>query len=151
MSANETIIAVPINIESSGQTRQFLVRLIERLDIVLGGRGGDPYVPESLLNSTTAAGLTQLETTILAIITTLFATDSEETLDLTNTILETALAAIEALKSSSTISDSDVSTETISDPPTQIEVQAVADRLTANSTDFNDLLTALRGTEIIAT
>ncbi len=155
MPTNESIMAVPITVEQPGQTRQFLVRLIERLDIVIGTRGGDPYVAQSELNKTTSAGLTALEKTILEIITKLFSIDNAATAILVNTILETSLAAIDSaisdLKSPSTITNANTTTETISNPPTQAEVSALASRVTTNASGFNSLLSALRSTEIIAT
>ena len=69
MPTNESIIAVPITVEQKGQVRQFLVRLVEKLDIVLGYRGNDPYVTISQLQSASSEGLTQLEQTILNVIT----------------------------------------------------------------------------------
>jgi hypothetical protein len=151
MPTNESIIAVPISVEQQGQTRQFLVRLVEKLDIVLGYRGGDPYVSSSQLNSATSEGLTQLEKTILEIITNLFTENSEVVTSLLAGIVDNTSEAIDSLKSDSTISDNDESTQVISDPPTQIEVQAIQDQVVANADDFNDLLLALRGTGIIAT
>ena len=147
MRTNETIVAVPITVEQQGQTRQFLVRLVEKLDIVLGYRGNDPYVSISQLQSESEAGLTQLEKTILDIITQLFSDNSE----VITALLISADTAIESLKSSSTINDSSTATQTISNPPTQAEVQSIQNQVVANANDFNDLLTALRGTEIIAT
>ena len=64
MPTNETLVAVPLHVEQAGETRKFLVRLIEKLDIVLGYRGDDPYVTISQLQdaSTSAStSLTQLE------------------------------------------------------------------------------------------
>jgi hypothetical protein len=148
---NESIIAVPISVEQQGQTRQFLVRLVEKLDIVLGYRGGDPYVSSSQLNSATSEGLTQLEKTILEIITNLFTENSEVVTSLLAGIVDNTSEAIDSLKSDSVISDNDESTQVISDPPTQAEVQAIQDQVVANADDFNNLLLALRGTGIIAT
>ena len=154
MPTNETIIAVPITIEERGQLRQFLVRLVEKLDIVLGYRGNDPYVSISDLQSASALSsdeLTQLEQTVLTIITNLFTANDEAITILLAGIVNETGSAIDSLKSASTISDNDTSTQTITNPPTQAEVQAIQDQVVANAGDFNDLLTALRGTEIIAT
>ena len=147
MPTNETIIAVPISVEQQGQTRQFLVRLVEKLDIVLGYRGNDPYVSISQLQSTSESGLTALEQTILEVVTRLFSANSEV---ITQLLLDIADAA-DSLRSSSTISDNDTSTQVITNPPTQAEVQSIQDQVVANAGDFNDLLAALRGTGIIAT
>ena len=147
MPTNETIIAVPISVEQQGQTRQFLVRLVEKLDIVLGYRGNDPYVSISQLQSTSESGLTALEQTILEVVTRLFSANSEV---ITQLLLDIADAA-DSLRSSSTISDNDTSTQVITNPPTQAEVQSIQDQVVANAGDFNDLLTALRATGIIAT
>lgn len=151
MRTNESIIAVPITVEQSGQTRQFLVRLVERLDLVIGTRGGDPYVPESQLVET-QAGLTKLEQTVLEIIERLLGTASSETVAvLIAATNEATSAEIEALKSPNTVDDADTSSGSYSGPPTKGEVEALDAKVAANAQDFNDLLTALRGTEIIAT
>jgi hypothetical protein len=152
MPTNETIIAVPITIEERGQLRQFLVRLVEKLDIVLGYRGDDPYVSISQLQTKASSDeLTQLEQTVLNIVTQLFATNDEAVAILLAGIVNETSSTIDSLKSASTISDNDTSTQTISNPPTQAEVQSIQDQVVANAGDFNSLLTALRGTEIIAT
>lgn len=154
MSANESIIAVPINVEQPNQTRQFLVRLVEKLDIVLGYRGGDPYVSLSQLSSTASStneNLTQLEKTVLSVITALLSENSEVLTDLITGVITGTEEAIDGLKSASAIGDNDVTTQTISNPPTQAEVQSIQDQVVANGTDFNDLLIALRATGIIAT
>lgn len=152
MPTNETIIAVPITIEERGQLRQFLVRLVEKLDIVLGYRGDDPYVSISQLQTKASSDeLTQLEQTVLDIVTQLFATNDEAVAILLAGIVTETGSAIDDLKSASTISDNDESTQTITNPPTQAEVQSIQDQVVANAGDFNDLLTALRGTGIIAT
>jgi len=51
---NETLIAVPPDIGQPEVTRLFLLRLVERLDVLLGFRGNvaDSYVPQAQLDST---------------------------------------------------------------------------------------------------
>lgn len=44
MAQNETIIQVPAELNEPIQVRKFLLKLVEKLDIVLGFRGQDPYV-----------------------------------------------------------------------------------------------------------
>jgi hypothetical protein len=146
ISKNESIIAVPVSVEQEGQTRQFLVRLVERLDLVIGTRGGDPYVPESRL-ADTASSLTKLEQTVLEIIEGLLVTDST----LTDSILEETLAAIEALKSPAVIANADASTSPFGGSYSQTEADDHAAQTAANAGKLNELLTALRGTGIIAT
>lgn len=46
MARNESIAAVPADVTDPDTLKRFLDRLVERLDIVLGYRGGDPYVTE---------------------------------------------------------------------------------------------------------
>ena len=154
MPTNESIVAVPITVEQRGQLRQFLVRLVEQLDIVLGYRGNDPYVSLSQLQSVSTLAsddLTRLEQTVLDIITALFTENNDIVTNLLAGIITSTAEAIEALKSTSTITDADDSTQTISSSPTQIEVQNIQDQVTSNAEDFNDLLLALRETGIIAT
>lgn len=137
-------MAVPATVEQPGQTRQFLVRLVEKLDIVLGYRGNDPYVSASQLQNTTDTSLTALEKTVLNIVTQLLS-DNIDTL--TSDISE----SIEALKSTDTVTDADDSTQVISNPPTQVQVQNIQDQVETNAVRFNDLLTILRELGIIAT
>lgn len=139
MPTNETVIAVPITVEQKGQTRQFLVRLVEKLDIVLGYRGGDPYA--------TTSNLTQLEQIVLSVIERLFELDTS----LADSLLSSTTNAIEELQSDEVIADADITTQTISDPPTQAEVSNLASQVASNATTYNDLLNALRETGIIAT
>lgn len=139
MPTNETVIAVPITVEQKGQTRQFLVRLVEKLDIVLGYRGGDPYA--------TTSNLTQLEQIVLSVIERLFELDTS----LADSLLSSTANAIEELQSDEVIADADITTQTISDPPTQAEVSNLASQVASNATTYNDLLNALRETGIIAT
>lgn len=147
MQTNESIIAVPITVEQSGQTRQFLVRLVEKLDVVLGRRGGDPYVVTSQLIET-VAGLTKLEAAIFGIIERLLSVEDTELLE---GVITATNEAIEELKSNNTVANADTSIELISGPPTKSEVEAVDAKVAANAVKFNDLLTVLRGTGIIAT
>lgn len=44
MARNESLAAVPSNVSDPTVLKRFLDRLVERLDVVLGYRGGDPYV-----------------------------------------------------------------------------------------------------------
>lgn len=46
MARNESIATVPVDIQDPDTLKRFLDRLVERLDIVLGYRGGDPYITE---------------------------------------------------------------------------------------------------------
>jgi len=147
MRANESIIAVPITVEQPGQTRQFLVRLVEQLDIVLGNRGGDPYVSSSQLTD----GLTVLEKTVLDVLQKLLAAGDLITEELLTALLKQAEETIDGLKSTEVINNANVASQVISGTPTQAEVQALNDQVVANAVTYNTLLEALRGTEIIAT
>lgn len=46
MARNESIASVPADVQDPDTLKRFLDRLVERLDIVLGYRGGDPYITE---------------------------------------------------------------------------------------------------------
>lgn len=48
---NESLIAVPVDVAEPFVLKRFLTRLIEELDIVLGYRGGDPYLRSSDIKS----------------------------------------------------------------------------------------------------
>lgn len=154
MPTNETLIAVPPNVEQAGQIRQFLLRLVEKLDIVFGYRGDDPYVPLSQLQSvqsSSATSLTILEQTVLKTITDLLSENSTITSQLVAAASESTAAAIDALKSPDTVPDADDSAPTLTTPPTQGELQAMQDQIADVASSLNDLLVALRATEIIAT
>lgn len=43
---NQSIIAVPINFKDLGEVRQFLLKLVETVDIALGYRGEKPTVEQ---------------------------------------------------------------------------------------------------------
>jgi hypothetical protein len=149
MATNESIIAVPPSVEQPGQTRQFLVRLVEQIDIVLGRRGGDPYVSASDLLKT-QSGLSSLELQVLAIVERALTADGATSV-LIEELLQETTAQIDALKSSSTVTDANTTPLVYSGPPTKSEVEALDAREAANSAKFNSLLTALRETGIIAT
>ena len=150
MANNQTLIAIPINLEEPLALRQFLIKLVEKIDVVFGYRGGDSFVSTSqLLNSTEALAssdlginstLTQLllalETAILAVITEL---DEELSTKIDN------------LKSPTTVNNLSWSKPTVTNPPTQAEVQLIADQADDNVNKINELLAVLRATEIIAT
>lgn len=51
MAQNESLIQVPAEFSEPLQLRKFLLQLVERLDIVLGFRGQDPYVTKTDLQS----------------------------------------------------------------------------------------------------
>ena len=139
MSTNETLMAVPLNVEEAGETRKFLVKLIEKVDVILGYRGSDPYVSSSGLTSITQSGLTTLENSI------------GQSLDAAIEFLtEAREEAINALKSDTFIDDADDSTQTISSPPTQAEVQSIQDQVVEIAEQLNKLLAVLRDAEIIA-
>ena len=76
---------------------------------------------------------------------------SEVVTQLLETLEEQTNDTINDLKSSDTVSDADDSKPTVSAGYVQAEVQALQDQAGDNAALFNDLLTALRGTEIIAT
>lgn len=63
MAQNETLIQVPAELAEPLQLRKFLLQLIERLDIVLGFRGQDPYLTKTDLQSS-AEILSNLPATI---------------------------------------------------------------------------------------
>src|SRR6188768_961348 len=53
MSQNETLIQVPSTLEEPLALRKFLLQLVEKLDIILGYRGQDPYLKNTDLQLTT--------------------------------------------------------------------------------------------------
>ena len=132
---NETLAAVPLDLDEAGQTRRFLLTLVEKLDIVLGYRGGPTYITAGSL----ASDLPQLNALELSILN----------------IAQTATTAyvdplIAGLKSSNAVADADNTVNTVSAPPTQAEVAALASQIGANADTFNLLLASLKQTEIIA-
>ena len=137
--SNQTLIAIPITLEEPQALRQFLVKLVEKIDVVFGYRGGDSFVSSSqLLSSAEVLANSDLTTT--------------STLTQLLLALETALLAeINALKSTTVVDDLSWSKPTVTDPPTQAEVQLIADQADDNVNKINELLAVLRATEVIAT
>jgi len=146
INENQTIIGVPLNVEEEGELRKFLIRLLEKLDVIFGYRGDDPFVTISQLQDVSSAAnqnLTQLEQLIIKTIT--------ENISVLNAALDETGNSIDSLKSDSAITDASTTSQTITDPPTQIEVQNIQNQVVNVATQLNALLAALRGTEIIAT
>lgn len=64
---NESIVAIPPNVEEPLVLKRFLQRLIEELDQVLGFRGDNPLVRQSELTSATTSVTNQAQTTLAGV------------------------------------------------------------------------------------
>lgn len=64
---NESIVAIPPNVEEPLVLKRFLQRLIEELDQVLGFRGDNPLVRQSELNTATTSVTNQAQTTLAGV------------------------------------------------------------------------------------
>lgn len=154
MPSNETLIAIPLELEDFQTTKQFLVRLVEKLDIILGYRGGDSFVSTSQL----LAGLIAIkdfdDNTLIGLLLALeaatiqFVEDSVAELKI---LVDTNVDDIANLKSATTIVDTAWSEPTASAGYVQNEAQTVIDQVEDNTNKINELLAILRATEIIAT
>jgi hypothetical protein len=157
---NQTLIAIPLDITNPLATRQFLVKLVEKLDIVFGFRGGNSYVSTSQLvglagtvnteDNTLSGQLTALEAALVAYIDTQIASTATD-IALVNTELDALTIVVEDLKSATTIVNTTWTTPTVSATYVQAEAQNVATQLGLAIGKMNTLLATLRATEIIAT
>jgi len=77
MADNESLLPVPSNVAEPLALRKFLVSLIEKLDIILGYRGQDPYVSKKDFLSTA-----ELLTTLPATVKTLQDSDTKQSTDI---------------------------------------------------------------------
>lgn len=82
---NESIVAIPPNVEEPLVLKRFLQRLVEELDQVLGFRGDDALVRQSELNSATSS-VTQSAETTLAGVAEALVTVQEQVAQLTATV-----------------------------------------------------------------
>lgn len=64
---NESIVAIPPNVEEPLVLKRFLQRLIEELDQVLGFRGDNPLVRQAELNTATTSVTNQTQTTLAGV------------------------------------------------------------------------------------
>ena len=58
--SNQSFAQVPLNIEESDALRKFLQKVVEEIDVIQGGRGGDAYVKESEIVETATVSLTSV-------------------------------------------------------------------------------------------
>lgn len=146
---NSTLISVPTKFEEPKQVRAFVLKLVEKLDIVLGYRGASGYEAAAAtaeLANVTLATLAEANNVIRASVDEL-----RESIEFSQDATNQNTTAIAALKSSATVTDTAYSAPAISATYSQSEVQAIADNLQTVSGALDDLLAALRTTEIIAT
>lgn len=146
-STNETLIGIPHELRDLSAVRVFLIRLVEKLDAVLGYRGDAAYVSQSDIDAGTETVSVFLQGIISAVTAEL---SQSQSLAAENSRAYTD-EQIATLKSSTSVIDLSLLLPTISDPPTQAEVQDIVSDLTEIQTQVNALLAELRSVEIIAT
>ena len=89
--SNQTLIAVPTNLDNGRELRLFLTRLVEKLDVILGYRGSETFTSNpqfaqdlhqfSAQTNTIANRLTQTETTLAEAIQALDEIQTAQTID----------------------------------------------------------------------
>ena len=146
--ANQTIIGIPANFENFKQVRSFAVRLIEKLDIVLGYRGNTGYeetgTAETLVSSLQAS-LDQVAEEAVAAVDSLTAAISEVQTSITD-----LTTLIEQIQAGTAITDLSYTAPTISGTYVQAEVQGLANDINAVSDKVDELLAILRTADIIS-
>lgn len=131
---------MPTKFENFKQVRAFAVKLIEKLDIVLGYRGTVGYEEAG-----TAAALTQVTLESLAETVDEF----ELALDALREEINTLREDINQYKTTTAIADTTYTAPTISATYNQAEVQGIADTVETVSDKLDTLLGVLRSVEII--
>ena len=144
---NQTLVSVPTKFQEFKQVRAFAVKLVEKLDVVLGYRGTIGYeeqgTAEALVEVTLASLATDFDAFKLSI-------DSiDEAIILLQEDVSIIQETLEALKTGVAITDTNYSAPTVSVTYTQAEVQGIADTLETVSDKLDTLFGALRSAEII--
>lgn len=135
---NSTLVSVPAKFDDLKQLRVFVVKLIEKLDIVLGYRGSAGYETAGTAESLTTITLNTLNEAI---------SEVEQTIDSLTAIIED-LSEV-TYKSETAIIDLSYTAPTISATYSQAEVQGIADDVATVADKVDELLAALRTVEII--
>jgi ElaB/YqjD/DUF883 family membrane-anchored ribosome-binding protein len=138
--ANETLVPLPTKFKDFKQIRTFLVKLIEKLDVILGYRGNSGYESASSATATNELTLAALSEALEDLSKEFDAVDSK-----VNTISEDT----DQYKSGVAVIDLSYTAPTASAVYDQAELQGVMDQLQTTSERFDELLSALRGVEII--
>lgn len=139
--ANQTLVTVPTKFEEFKQVRAFAVKLVEKLDLVLGFRGSAGYEEAG-----TAQAL--VETTLVSL-----AQDFDEfetVIDAVRRDISALQSGVNSYKTTTSIADTTYTAPTVSATYTQSEVQDIVDTLEIVSDKFDSLLAVLRSVEIIA-
>lgn len=138
--ANETLVSMPTRFDDFKQVRAFAVKLIEKLDIVLGYRGTVGYEEAGTAEALTEVTLTSLAETV---------EEFEQVLDAFREDLTGLSDGVNQYKTATAIADTSYTAPTVSGTYVQAEVQGIADSLETVSDKLDTLLGALRSVEII--
>lgn len=138
--ANSTLVNVPTRFEDFKQVRAFAVKLIEKLDVVLGYRGTVGYEEAGTAEALTQVTLTSLAETV---------EEFEQVLDAFREDLTGTATDIDQYKTTTAIADTSYTAPTVSGTYVQAEVQGIADNLETVSDKLDTLLGVLRSVEII--
>ena len=147
--SNQTLIQIPLGLElqDPGRLRIFLLKLIEKLDIVLGYRGNDGYVSQSQLaqadNQINVNDLTLLSLAEQLAEVSNQVTENQEAIEVNTEALETVQAA-------AAITKLNFSTVTAGVTYNQTEVQKIANQAKAAGDKVDDLLDILNDAGIIS-
>jgi len=136
--ANSSLIGVPTDFKDLGQIRIFLMRLIEKLDVILGLRASSKYISAKDLAGATLVTSSALE-------------DLKELLELQITALEKELTSTEdrvddlddRLSTGITITPVSYVAPTVDVAYVQSEVQGIADSLEDVADTLDTLIGAL--------
>lgn len=138
--ANETLVNVPTKFEDFKQVRAFAVKLIEKLDTVLGFRGSVGYEEAGTAEALTEQTLASLAETV---------EEFEVVLDAIREEILATQDSINQYKTTTVIADINYTAPTVSAGYVQAEAQGVANAVEAVSDKLDVLLAVLRAVEII--
>jgi len=148
--SNESIVAVPGNVEDAGQTKVFLERLVVELDKVLGFRKDPLSKPTTNFQGRQISRLTttgSLDERVTKLTTRLIAVETSN--KDTENRLAAAEAAIATIKQGTAITLLGYTVVTASATYVQAEAQQVADDVKTVADKLDSVITVLKASEIL--
>jgi hypothetical protein len=143
--ANSSLIGVPTDFRDLSQVKLFLVKLIEKLDVILGFRSDEKYVSRKDLvgtSVTVAEALTELKELLELQITGLTSelSSTEESLNALDSRLSTGIVIVPVSYSAPSVNGT----------YNQAQIQSIADSLEVVSVAVDSIIGALTSAGIIA-
>ena len=142
--SNQTLVSIPSKFENFKQIRQFAVRLVEKLDVVLGFRSTTGYETAGTAEAYAATIIDLISQNTLAIDAVV---DSVEAVQ---SSIDDLVAAIDSMRLAVAISDLAYTAPTISAVYNQSQVQGLATNLEAVSDKLDTVMAVLRTAGVLA-